>query len=81
MNQRDPTHIGRHGRRIAITIGFLLGAAVLVLWAWNTVAVDLFDAPHAQYKHALAALAGLLALASLMLSAPRLGGAGAPAKE
>lgn len=47
------------GHRIgttALTIGtILLVGAVTLLWAWNTVATDLFSLPTLQYKHAVAA--------------------------
>ena len=37
---------------IAISV-FLIGSIVL-LWSWNTLAVDLFQLPRAQFKHAVA---------------------------
>ena len=37
---------------IAITI-FIAGSIIL-LWSWNTLAVDLFQLPEARFKHAVA---------------------------
>ena len=35
-------------------VGVFVIATVMGLWSWNTLAA-LFDGPHAQYKHVLAA--------------------------
>lgn len=40
-------------------IGLLILASVAGLWSWNTIP-GLFNLPHAQYKHALAAFSLLL---------------------
>ena len=37
---------------VAITI-FMTGS-ILLLWSWNTLAVDLFQLPEARFKHAVA---------------------------
>lgn len=42
------------GGAVAALFAILFAGGVLLLWSWNTVAVDLFDAPAAQFKHALA---------------------------
>jgi len=47
-------------RHFLIATGAVLAIGVIGLWSWNTLA-GLFDAPTAQYKHALAVLA-LLAI-------------------
>ena len=41
--------------------GLLLFASVTSLWSWNTIS-ELFNLPHAQYKHVLAAFFLLLIL-------------------
>lgn len=45
-------------RRIAITLlafaASLLIIAIAVLWSWNTLAVDLFQAPAMKFRHAVA---------------------------
>ena len=46
--------INRPGRTILFTAGLFMGAALLLLWSWNTLAVDFFKMPTAQLKHALA---------------------------
>lgn len=47
------------GRRIALAtltvVAVLLVGGVAVLWSWNAIAVDLFEAPVMKFKHALAA--------------------------
>jgi hypothetical protein len=43
--------------RIALLLLFLVAGP----WAWNTLA-ELFNAPHAQFKHVIATLVLLLAL-------------------
>ncbi len=37
-----------------IAVGTLLVSAVVVLWAWNTLAPELFGLAAIQYKHSLA---------------------------
>ena len=59
-----PRHWGHAAVVVALTI--LLGG-VLMLWAWNTIAVDLFQAPVAEFRHALAFEAAIAALAALPL--------------
>jgi hypothetical protein len=44
----------RPGRVILFTAGILMGATLLLVWSWNTLAVDFFTMPTAQFKHALA---------------------------
>jgi hypothetical protein len=58
MNQPDVKHL------LVAFLAFALIAAT-GLWSWNTLA-DLFGAPEAQFRHALAALA-LLAILRLAI--------------
>ena len=64
-------------RSLAATVvaaaAVLLVSGVLMLWGWNTLAVELFQAPEAQFRHALAAEALLLATTALCLVAFRFG--------
>jgi hypothetical protein len=62
MKSETQTHLRRHGHRVLTATLLLLLAGVLALWGWNTLAVDLFGAPAAKFKHALAfeAIAGAL---------------------
>jgi hypothetical protein len=53
------------GRVLAGGVAFL-GAAVALLWVWNTLAVDLFGAPVATFRHALAAQVAVLILVALV---------------
>lgn len=74
----NDTQARRHGRlRRAATavlgiaaIALLAGAAIT--WAWNTLAVDLAQAPRIQFKHALAFEAALAAIAWLAAASARL---------
>jgi hypothetical protein len=58
-------------RRLPRTRGLLFGAtialalAVALLWSWNTLAADLFNAPTAKFKHALACELAIFALGLL----------------
>lgn len=49
-------------RRILRSLGTIIAGALLLLWAWNTLATDLFNLPAVQFKHALALELGLLAI-------------------
>ena len=46
-------------RQAIIAIGGFLLLTVVGLWSWNTLS-ELFNLPHAQYRHAAAAAALLL---------------------
>jgi hypothetical protein len=48
----------RYGKYVSV-IGLFLLVSIVGLWSWNTLA-ELFNGPHAQYKHVLAALGLLL---------------------
>jgi len=81
MTNRGNERLHRHGHRALISLGFLLLAAVLVLWGWNTLAVDLFGAPVAKFKHALAfeAVAGGIWLVANAIGAAASGSSGSEA--
>jgi uncharacterized membrane protein YwzB len=46
-------------RQAAIAVGVFLLLIVVGLWSWNTLS-ELFNFPHAQYRHAVAAMILLL---------------------
>lgn len=51
----DPHHLHRrHGRNLVLSIAFLLIGSIVVLWAWNTLAVDLFGQPEMKFRHGFA---------------------------
>jgi len=60
----------RLGHRLLLASGTVLLSAILLLWAWNTLAVELFAAPRMGFRHAIAAeillATPLLALAALL---------------
>jgi hypothetical protein len=66
----DWTTRGFGPRARAALVVALAGAlgGVLMLWAWNTVAAELFGAPEIRFKHALALQAGVAGLAALPLA-------------
>ena len=64
MNQIDIKHLLAAGLEVVVIL-------VAGLWSWNTLA-ELFGAPEAQLRHAVAALA---LLAALRLVIPRRHGA------
>ena len=64
MTQLDhPNH--RHGKSIALSIAFLFISSSIVLWAWNTLAVDLFAQPEMQFKHGFAFMLAIFAILSV----------------
>ena len=48
------THVKGRAKQIALAIGAFCLASVIVIWSWNTLAVDLFGLSHMQFKHAVA---------------------------
>ena len=50
-----------NARHLLVALATITIVAVIGLWSWNTLA-ELFGAPQAQFRHALAALALLLLL-------------------
>ena len=62
-------------RRLAGLIAALLVGALLLLWAWNTVAAELLGAPPAGFRHALAFAAAIAGMAALIGAAKSLAGA------
>jgi len=51
-------HTGKF-RHLVIAVGVFLFLTIVGLWSWNTLS-ELFNFPHAQYRHAVAATALLL---------------------
>ncbi len=63
-NRLQLPHRRRGHAALVITLGFLVAGA-FVLWAWNSIAIELFGAPAIGFKHVVAlqaAIAGLIAL-------------------
>jgi tetrahydromethanopterin S-methyltransferase subunit E len=63
-------------RRFGGLIAAILIGAVLLLWAWNTVATELLGAPQAGFRHGLAFAAAVAGVAVLIAIAKSLAGAG-----
>ncbi len=61
---RTPRWLGDSSmlRNVIVFLAALVVVGMVLLWAWNTVAVGLFSAPVAQFKHALAFEMGVVAL-------------------
>jgi len=51
----------RNYKHYLLVIGIYLLATIFGLWSWNTLS-ELYNLPHAQYKHALAVFFLLLML-------------------
>ena len=60
----------RHHGAVGFVVSVLLGS-VVTLWAWNTIAVELFQAPVFQFKHALAFQAVVALIVLTAVSARR----------
>ncbi len=72
--QTKPKAPSRWHRLAVRAVGlFSLGliAGVLILWGWNTLAVQLFQAPLAQFKHAVAAEVLVASLVAICVAAAR----------
>ena len=61
----------KYGRHVGMALVLLLMAGILILWGWNTLAVELFGATTAKFRHALAleAVLGGLWLAAYAMGA------------
>ena len=66
-------HSREHGRAIVMMIITLSASAILMLWGWNTAAVDLLHAPEARFVHALAFEASLIGVLLPFIGFFRLG--------
>lgn len=71
-------HAGRAGR-LVIALAALAAAAGVLLWGWNTLAVELLSQPAMRFRHAVALELIVLALAAAPLIARRLVAAYTPA--
>ena len=47
-------HIKGLAKQIALAVGAFFLASIIVIWSWNTLAVDLFGLVSIQFKHAVA---------------------------
>jgi hypothetical protein len=54
-------------KKYAYVVGLFLLASIVGLWSWNTLA-ELFNGPHAQYKHAVAAMGLLLMTKGILMT-------------
>lgn len=69
-----------HGavRTTIVAIAIFIAGSIMLLWSWNTLAVDLFQLPEAHFKHAVAF--GVLIAAAFMfrVSVARIALGGSP---
>lgn len=63
----------RTGAILLAALAALAAGGVALLWAWNTVAVELFAAPAIGFRHAFAAELAVAILAAIAATAARLG--------
>jgi len=54
MRNHSSSHPGFSLKSITLAIAVFAGGCIVLLWSWNTLAGDLFNLPHATFKHALA---------------------------
>lgn len=66
MNKYQITHEGR-GQTILKSLVILTLSSIAVLWAWNTLAVDLFALPEMQFKHGFAVMVSMIAMFATLL--------------
>ena len=48
-----------------VAIAIFIAGSLMLLWSWNTLAVDLFQLPDAHFRHAVA-FGGLIAAAFML---------------
>jgi hypothetical protein len=73
MSEQTSPRLRHRGHDALIALLAVLASAVLVLWAWNTIAVELFQAAKIGFKHALAFEAAIVsAIVAPVLIARRL---------
>lgn len=65
MTDRKEKRPHRWGHATVMILLAVLLSGALMLWAWNTIAVELFQAPAIRFKHALAFQAAIAALTAL----------------
>lgn len=59
MNKHHRRRSHDTAKRTLLTIAVFTVGSILLLWSWNTLAVDLFQLPEARFRHAVA-FAGLI---------------------
>ena len=65
-------------KTIIFAIAIFMAGSVLLLWSWNTLAVDLFQLPEAHFKHAVAFGALIAAALMFRVSVARIVSGGSP---
>lgn len=65
MTDRKENRPHRWGHATVMILLAVLLSGALMLWAWNTIAVELFQAPVIRFKHVLAFQASIAALTAL----------------
>ena len=75
MTQKVNIEYHSIGKRLLIGTAIVIVSGIAVMWAWNTLAVDLFQLPAVKFRHAFAAELLLISLgAGLGIGARILGG-------
>lgn len=64
MNEVGLRRSRRYGTAIVVTLAGLTAGAAVILWSWNTFAVELFAGPVIRFRHAVALEFGFLVVAS-----------------
>ena len=75
IDQTEPKHFNKGRiREFAFGIAASFVCAILLLWTWNTLATDLFGLQAAQFKHAIAAVAGIAGITAMVSGVRKLAG-------
>lgn len=64
----------RYGKALVGTLALLLAMSIILMWGWNTVAVELLRQEPMAFRHAVALEASLVAVAMVLPLAHRLAG-------
>ena len=71
MTHRDTKGVTGSAKHLALAGAAFFIGCVVVLWSWNTLAVELFQMPEARFKHAVAFASVFIVLA---MAGRRIGG-------
>ena len=61
FNHPQTDHV-KTAKSLIVSVAVFFVCSIVMLWSWNTLAVDLFHMPQAQFKHALAFAASIAML-------------------
>lgn len=71
MSDINRSLASRYGVAVAAAAAAFVVGAVVIMWSWNTVAVDLFAAPVMLFRHAVAVELGTAVVGTAIASLAR----------